>query len=73
MSMGLLEDGPRAGMCMTHVSESYLEANRPKTIVSTRTIPTIDVKTAQVSAELKTFHITILGIIESRWSGSVQK
>ena len=64
-------------------SQSHLEAARPKTIVSTRTttiIATWNVrtmyetgKTAQVAAEMRKFNLAILGISESRWTGSGQK
>ncbi|KAK6975851.1 hypothetical protein BgiMline_022236 [Biomphalaria glabrata] len=67
---------------MAHVGEcqSHLEANKPKTIISTRTTTTIGTwnvrtmyetgKTAQVAAEMKMYKLTILGISESRWTGS---
>ncbi|KAK6979834.1 hypothetical protein BgiMline_020827 [Biomphalaria glabrata] len=57
---------------------SHLEANRPKTIISTRTTTTIGTmqeseKTEEVAAEMKRYNLTILGISESRWSGFGQK
>ena len=64
-------------------SQCQLEAIRPKTIISTRTTTTIGTwnvrtmyetgKTAQVAAEMRKFNLTILGISESRWTGSGQK
>ncbi|KAK6999869.1 acyl-CoA:glycerol-3-phosphate acyltransferase, partial [Biomphalaria glabrata] len=71
---------------MRHVgeSQSHLEADRPKTIISTRTttttIGTWNVrtmyetgKTAQVAAEVKRYNLTILGISEPRRTTSRQK
>ena len=69
---------------MTPGSESQtLEAVRPTTIISTRTTITIGTwnvrtmfetgKTAQVAAEMRCYNLAILGISESRWTGSGQR
>ena len=68
---------------MTPGSESQTpEAARPMTIISTRTTITIGAwnvrtmfetrKTAQVAAEVRNYNHIILGISESRWTGSVR-
>jgi hypothetical protein len=79
------EDGSPAGELMTPggESQSHLEATRPTTIVSTRTTINIGAwnvrtmyetgKTAQVAAEMRNCNLTVLGISESRWTGSGQK
>lgn len=64
-------------------SQSHLEDVRPTTIVSTRTTTTIGTwnvrtmyetgKSAQVAAEMRRYNLTILGISETRWTGSGQK
>lgn len=64
-------------------SQSNLEAIRPTTIISTRTtinIGTWNVRTmyetgksAQVAAEMRNYNLSILGISESRWTGSGQR
>ncbi|KAK6962103.1 hypothetical protein BgiMline_032176 [Biomphalaria glabrata] len=66
---------------MTHAgeSQSHLEADRPKTIISTKTTTTIGTwnvrtmyetgKSAQVAAGMKKYNLTILGISESIWTG----
>ena len=64
-------------------SQSHLEATQPTTILSTRTTTTIGTwnvrtmyeagKTAQVVAEMRNYGLNILGICESRWTGSGKK
>ena len=64
-------------------SRNYLEAIRSSTILSTRTTLTIGTwnvrtmyevgKTAQVAAEMKSYNLDVLGICESRWTGSGKK
>ena len=68
---------------MTHGGESQQEATLLKTILSTRAITTFGAwnvrtmyeagKTAQVSAEMRKHNLAILGISETRWTGSGQK
>ena len=78
------EDESSAGELMTPGSESQdLEAARQTTIISTRTTTTIGAwsvrtmfekgKTAQVAAEMRNNKLTLLGISESRWTGSGQR
>ena len=64
-------------------SQAHLEAARPTTIISPRTTTTIGTwnvrtmyetgKTAQVATEMRNYRLSILGISESRWSGSGQR
>ncbi|KAK6979737.1 hypothetical protein BgiMline_020724 [Biomphalaria glabrata] len=73
----LAEDGPQAGRCMMHVGErhSHLEADRSKTIISTRTT-TSNSTWKGVCMRLRSqckFNFTILRVTESRWTGSGQK
>ena len=78
------EDESSAGELMTPGSESQdLEAARHTTIISTRTTTTIGAwnvrtmfekgKTAQVAVEMRKNKLTLLGISESRWTGSGQR
>lgn len=79
------KDGSSSRRCMTHSGESqtHLEATLPKTILSTRAIITIGTwnvrtmyeagKTAQVAAEMRKNNLAILGISETRWTGSGQR
>ena len=78
------EDESSARELMTPGSESQdLEAARQTTIISTSTITTIGAwnvrtmfekgKTAQVAAEMRNNKLTLLGISESRWTGSGQR
>ena len=75
-------NGPLARRPMTPGSESqvHLEAARPTTIISSRTTTTIRTwnvramyetgKKAQVASEIRNYRLSILGISESRWTGS---
>ena len=64
-------------------SQKHLEATLPKIILSTGVTTTIGTwnvrtmfeagKTAQVATEMKKYNLAILGISESRWTGSGQK
>ncbi|KAK7110430.1 hypothetical protein V1264_014307 [Littorina saxatilis] len=79
------EDGSPAGELMKHGGESQmpLETTEPTTIMSTRTTTTLGTwnvrtmfetgKTAQVAAEMRNYNLSILGISESRWTGSGQR
>lgn len=78
----LREDGPTAGESMMPSSVSLLEATKRTTIISTRTTTNIGTwnvrtmfetgKTAQVAAEMRRYNLDLLGISESRWTGSGQ-
>ncbi|KAH3835594.1 hypothetical protein DPMN_108948 [Dreissena polymorpha] len=84
-SPDLEEGGYRAYGRMASYGESQCQLKdiRVKTIISTRTTPTIVTlnvrtmyetgKTSQVAAVMWKFNFTILGISESRWTGSWQK
>lgn len=83
VTKALGEDGLIAGESMTPSRESLLEATRPITIISTRTITNIGTwnvrtmfetgKTAQVASEMRRYNLDLLGISESRWTGAGQK
>ena len=78
------EDGSPAGDRMKLGGESRicLETQEPMALVSTRTTITFGTwnvkttfeagKTAQVAAEMRNYNLTVLGISETRWTGSGQ-
>ena len=76
------KDGSPNREFMKSGGQSQLETNRRTTILSTRTTTKLGTwnvrtmfetgKTAQVAAEMQKYKLAILGISESRWTGSGQ-
>ena len=75
------EDGPPPGGDMMRSGESLNQEATPRTtIISTKTTTNIGAwnvrtmfqtgKTAQVAAEMRRYHLAILGISEARWNGA---
>jgi hypothetical protein len=77
------DTGSPAGGFRTRSGKSQKEDTQPMIILSTRAIINIGTwnfrakyetgKAAQVAADMKAYHLYVLGISESRWTGSGKK